>query len=51
MEAITNPAALELSEEIKKAAAPDGFISGTLIKKSEWEQLKNYFMKQKQKAT
>ena len=40
MQAITNPAALELSCEIKKAVAPDGFINEVLNRKDEMEQLK-----------
>ena len=40
MQAIANPAALELSKEVRKAVAPSEFVSETLDRKSELEQLR-----------
>ena len=50
MQAITNPDALELLEEVKKTVAPNDFVDETLDRKSELEQLRNYIIRENQKA-
>ena len=50
MQAITNPDALELLEEVKKTVAPNDFVDETLDRKSELEQLRNYIIRERQKA-
>ena len=50
MQAITNPTALELLEEVKKTVAPNDFVNETLDRKSELEQLRDYVIREKQKA-
>lgn len=49
MQTITNPVALELSKEVKKAVAPSDFVNETLSRKDELEQLRDYFIKLEQK--
>jgi len=51
MQAIANPVAIELANEVKKSVAPDSFVSETLNRKDELEQLKNYIKKQQLKAS
>lgn len=50
MQAVANPIALELADEVRKAVAPNEFINGTLIRKDELEELRNYIMRLTQKA-
>ena len=50
MQAVANPAALDLSREVEKAVAPNEFVNETINRKSELEQLRNYFKKREQKA-
>jgi hypothetical protein len=50
MQAIRNPVALELSNEVRKAVAPNDFVNDTLNRKGELEQLRNYFLRQEQKG-
>jgi len=50
MQAVANPAALELSREVEKAVAPNEFVNETINRKSELEQLRNYFKKREQKT-
>ena len=40
MQSITNPSALELSEEVRKTVAPNRFVNETIDRESEWEQLR-----------
>ena len=49
MEAIANPAALELSKEVVKTVAPSEFVNETLNRKSEVEQLKKFMERQLEK--
>ena len=51
MQAIANPVALELANEVKKSVTPDSFVSDTLNRKDELEQLKNYIKKQQLRAS
>ena len=51
MQTIANPTALKLSEEIKKAVAPNEFVNETLERKNELEQLRDYILRREQKAT
>ena len=50
MQAITNPAALELSNEVRKAVSSNDFVNDTLNRKKEFEQLRNYMLQQMQKT-
>ena len=50
MEAIANPAALELSREVKQTVAPNEFVNDALNRKSELEQLKDFMEKATKKA-
>ena len=50
MQAITNPAALELANETKKAVAPSEFVNETISRENELEQLRVYLNKQIKKA-
>jgi len=50
MQAITNPAVLELAGEAQKAVAPNDFVNATLNRKSEMEQLSDYIRMQQRKA-
>ena len=45
MQAITNPTAIELSNEIKRTVAPNDFVNATLDRKSEMEELRDYIVK------
>ena len=49
MEAIANPAALELSKEVVKTVTPSEFVNETLNRKSEVEQLKKFMEWQMEK--
>jgi len=50
VQAITNPVALELASEAKKAVAPGEFVNETINRKNELEQLQIYLNKQLQKT-
>jgi len=50
MQAITNPTVLELADEAKRAVAPSEFVNATLNRRSELEELSDYFRKQQQRA-
>ena len=50
MQTITNPTALELSKEVKKAVAPNEFINGVFNREDEMEQLRKYIERREQKA-
>jgi len=50
MQAITNPAALELSEEVRKAVASDELVNETLDRKNELEQLREYMVRREQRS-
>ena len=50
MHSITNAAALELSNEVRKTVAPNEFVDEALNRRSELEQLREYFKKREQKA-
>ena len=49
MQAVANPIALELADEVKKAVAPNEFVNDTLNRKSEMEQLRDYMKRREQK--
>jgi hypothetical protein len=49
MQAISNPIALELSQEVRKTVAPGDFVNDTLNRKSELEQLRDYVLRREQK--
>ena len=50
MQAIQNPAAMELSREVRKTVAPNDFVNETLNHNNELEQLKDYFIRLEQKT-
>jgi hypothetical protein len=50
MQAVANPIALELADEVKKAVTPNEFVNDTLNRKSEMEQLREYMIRREQKA-
>ena len=50
MEAIANPVALELSNEVKKTVASSDLVSDTLNRTSELERLRKYMERQTKKA-
>ena len=50
MQSITNPVALDLANEVKKAVASDDFVSETLSRKDEFEQIRDYIFRQHQKS-
>jgi hypothetical protein len=50
MQAIDYPIALELSHEVRKTVAPSDFVNDTLNRKSELEQLQDYFKRREQKS-
>ena len=45
MQAIASPAAIELSNEVKRTVAPNDFVNVTLDRKSEMEELRDYIIK------
>ena len=49
MQAIANPVALELANEVKKAVTPNEFVNDTLNRKNELEQLREYMKRREQK--
>lgn len=50
MQAISNPVALKLADEVKKAVTPNEFVNDTLNRKSEMEQLRDYMKLREQKV-
>jgi hypothetical protein len=50
MQAIDNPMVLELSNEVRKAVAPDQFVREALSREDELAQLREYVIRQKQRA-
>jgi hypothetical protein len=50
MNAIANPAALEIAEKVRAVVAPDSFVNESLQRKNELEQLQRYMERQKKKA-
>ena len=50
MQSVANPTALELSREVKKAAAPDEFVNTALDRYEEAKQFTDYILRQAQKA-
>ena len=50
MQAVDNPIALELADEVRKAVAPNGFVNDTLNRKNELEQLRDYMKQREQKV-
>ena len=50
MQAIANPRALELSDEVRKAVSPNEFVNDTLNRKNELEQLRDYMKRREQKV-
>ena len=50
MQAIANPAALELSREVRKTVAPNDFVNESLNQKSELDRLRDYVERQTKKA-
>ena len=50
MQTITNPVALELSEEVKRTVAPNDFVNETLNRRNELEQLRAYMKKREMKS-
>ena len=49
IQAITNPVALELASEVRKAVAPNEFVNDALNRKGELEQLREYMKQREQK--
>lgn len=49
MQAVVNPIALELSDEVRKAVTPNEFVNDTLNRKNELEQLREYMKRREQK--
>ena len=50
VQTIANPTALKLSDEVKKAVAPNEFVNETLERKDELEQLRDYIIRREQRA-
>ena len=50
MQAITNPTALDLSNEVKRAASSNDFMYNTLSRKDELVQLRNYIIQEMRRA-
>ena len=50
MQAITNPTALELSNEVRKTVSSNDFVNDTLNRRNELEQLKIYMQQREQKT-
>ena len=50
MQAITNPIALELSNEVRKTVSSNDFVNDTLNRKNELEQLRDFILQQTQKT-
>ena len=50
MQAISDPVVLEMADEARKAVTPNDFVNSTLNRKSEEEQLRDYFKRQQQKT-
>ena len=50
MQAVANPTALELADEVRKAVAPNEFVNDILNRKNEMEQLREYIKRREQKA-
>ena len=50
MQAVASPTALELSSEVKKAAAPSELVNSTLFRTNELLQFCEYVYREKQKA-
>ena len=49
MQSISNPAALELSQEAIKTVTPNDFVNTTLDRRSELEQLRDYVIRREQR--
>ena len=49
MQAVANPIALELADEVKKAVSPNEFVNETLKRKKELEELWEYMKRREQK--
>ena len=50
MQAVANPIALELADEVRKAVAPNEFVNDALNRKNELEQLRDYMKRREQKV-
>ena len=50
MQAVTNPIALELSNEVRKTVSSNDFVNDTLNRKTELEQLRDFMLRQTQKT-
>ena len=50
MQAVSNPAALELSSAVIKTVTPTDFVNETLDRTGELQQLKDYIIRQLQKT-
>jgi tRNA U34 5-carboxymethylaminomethyl modifying enzyme MnmG/GidA len=50
VQAIANPVALELSNELKKAVAPNEFVNETLNRRNQLIEFQEYVERQEQKA-
>ncbi|MCL1998077.1 MAG: hypothetical protein FWG65_04835 [Turicibacter sp.] len=50
MQAVANPIALELADEVKKAVTPNEFVNDALNRRNELEQLKDYMKRREQRA-
>ena len=50
MQTITNPTAIELSNEVRKTVSSNDFVNDTLNRKKELEQLRAYMERQTQKG-
>ncbi|MCL1996678.1 MAG: PD-(D/E)XK nuclease family transposase [Defluviitaleaceae bacterium] len=50
MQAVANPIALELADEVRKAVAPNEFVNDALNRKNEMEQFREYMKRREQKA-
>ena len=50
MQAVANPVAINLSQEVRKTVAPNDFVAGTLDRTNELEQLREYISRRDQKT-